>query len=68
MTIFNIPSPLGEVDLKTSFPLSRFGLNEPYVPIDFAVGGADDSSDVNDNLRGSQKTGLKILKYNIYLL
>ena len=35
------------VDLQTSFPLSRFGLNKESVQIDFAVGGADEMTSVS---------------------
>ncbi|CDS37866.1 diagnostic antigen gp50 [Echinococcus multilocularis] len=49
---FSQPSP-DEVDLKSSFPLSRFVQGQQSFPIDFAVGGAESNGGVSLDRNGT---------------
>ncbi|KAL5112615.1 hypothetical protein TcWFU_007893 [Taenia crassiceps] len=56
----------GDVDLKTSFPLSRFGKGRLYVELKFAVGGANSQSLVvlkEHGVRRCTWRGVKISGY-----
>ena len=46
----------GEVDVKTSIPLSRFVKGMVMFEVDFAVGGADTKSSVSIDFHSSRQT------------
>ena len=50
-TYYFVKITKGNVDLKTSFPLSRFLEGQSSTDLNFAVGGADAVTEVFDLLR-----------------